>query len=464
MHVVKDTSKRTEKRGLKRYFVDTQKEAGTSLLPRRVYRCDDAGNVFETKKAAAEYSAVLAQRISGGAIVAEDKTFGDAVAQWEVDRKEKRHQADTIVSDIAAVHNHILGKWTLNGVPIAKAKLLLINYAQLKAELTGKRGHLKIRHMNGRKRMARSGVRDILNLFKAILEVAVEERWISHNPASKISVEDAEIQDPDDKAIDPEVYGNFRDNIPDLLRALAVIDPASVFPVEVLLKTGVRGGELVALSLNQVTIKHNKTVLKINRAWKKDKVIGKPKSGLTRYVVVSPQLGADLKAHAVANKRRGDDLLFGENGKILDRPGLTLRWRQAQFAIRGWGLFRSSNTRSSGRSWNLVKLPKPITDFDHDEWQSFAFGQAGLSKGEQRDALQFDTFDAAAQHIRLTLFRPHDIRHLYASHLLSVGESLSSVAGRIGDQVDTLKKYYAHYLPEDDAADQRVIDAMEAIC
>ena len=453
MEVRKNKRSRNKKRGLDRWVVSTHKEFKAGLLDKREFHIDDVGNSFTTPIAAKAFEQVLRSRIAGGATGAQDKTFGDAVAAWEDDLDDKSIGGTTRKDDIAQVSNHIVGRWTLRGVPIERVRLATIDHSLLRAELKKRGGQID------QVGLGRPGKIKLLQKFRAIFDIAVDERWIVTNPATRIAL-DTKVEDPADKAIDPSVFGRFKDDVPNLLAALEIIDANSVLPIEVLRKTGIRSGELLALSLDQVTTTNQKTKLKIHRAWKKDHVIDKPKSGKTRNVIADVELGVALKTQALQHQRRGDDLLFGDGGKVLDRAGLRLRWHQAQFAIRGWGFFRSSNTRDSARAYSLVELPKPIGEFTVAEWKSFAFGQAGLRKGEPIERLSFATIEAAAAHIRLNLFGLHDLRHLYASQLLHAGIPLHRVAQRLGDLEKTVQQHYAHYLPEDDDADLEDIAAI----
>ena len=453
MHVHISKRKRNIQRGIKRWVINTTREKSAGLLPQPEYVRDDTNVAFTTLAAAEAFAEILRERIAGGATGAHDKTFGDAVEAWEDDLDDKSIGGTTRKDDIAQVRNHIVGRWTLRGVPIERVRLATIDHSLLRAELKKRGGQID------QVGLGRPGKIKLLQKFRAIFDIAVDERWIVTNPATRIAL-DTKVEDPADKAIDPSVFGRFKDDVPNLLAALEIIDANSVLPIEVLRKTGIRSGELLALSLDQVTTTNQKTKLKIHRAWKKDHVIDKPKSGKTRNVIADVELGTALKTHALQHQRRGDDLLFGDGGKVLDRAGLRLRWHQAQFAIRGWGFFRSSNTRASARAYSLVELPKPIGEFTVAEWKSFAFGQAGLRKGEPIERLSFATIEAAAAHIRLNLFGLHDLRHLYASQLLHAGIPLHRVAQRLGDLEKTVQQHYAHYLPEDDDADLEDIAAI----
>jgi integrase len=235
-----------------------------------------------------------------------------------------------------------------------------------------------------------------------------------------------------------------------------------VLPLQTIRQTGIRIGELRALSLEQVEVGERVTSIRIDRAFKhNDTTIGKPKNKTTRFVAVDVAAGRELVAHAVRHGRRGGALLFGNARRALNEASVRLAWYQAQFAIRGWLFCRSSNARDTGRAYRLIRLPKPIGEFTAAEFSSFKFGQAGLQKGEARgDGEVFASIADAAAHAGLTLFGLHDLRHLYASVLFAAGISLRKVAQRIGDTEATTRIYYVHWLATDEDDDLEAIAAI----
>lgn len=465
--VKRDRSTRTEARGLDRFYIDLSAQYKAGLVPSRFVRKDDGGNPFETETAAVAFARKIEKSIhEGGTTGDREKTFGDAVEAWvswkrlslaraKVGRKNATGEKNCNEA-IAHVRNHIIGKWTLRDVAIERVRLSTITYALLDDELFGKGQALELG-------LAREGVVKLLQKFRQIFEVAVDQRYIATSPAQKILLGKKQRRAPT-AAIDPDVYGRFRDDIPAILNALEIIDQDSVLPVEVLLETGIRGGELDALTLDQIKITNLKTKVRIDSAWKTDGFVGTTKSTLARDVVADIELGSALTARAVQHQRRGKDFIFGDDGVTpLNRTGLRRDFHQAQFAIRGWGFFGSSSTRTTARGYRLVQLPKRITEFTSEEWKKFAYGQAGLPKGEEREGICFPTIEAAAAHIRLNVFGLHKLRHLYASQLLDSGVPLKRVAQRLGDLETTVEGHYKHYLPEDDDADLEDIAAIAAI-
>ena len=136
----------------------------------------------------------------------------------------------------------------------------------------------------------------------------------------------------------------------------------------------------------------------------------------------------------------------GKNNIPISDVAMRHHWKQAQFATRGWGFFRSKNPRDTGRAYRLVKMDKPISQFTQEEWTTFAYGQAGLAKGKEREGLLFKTIEAAAEHVKVQLFGLHDLRHLYASKLFTAGLQLREVADLLGDTEETTERFYLHYM------------------
>lgn len=56
----------------------------------------------------------------------------------------------------------------------------------------------------------------------------------------------------------------------------------------------------------------------------------------------------------------------------------------------------------------------------------------------------------------------HDLRHAYASRLIEHGESVVTVAARIGDSAGTVLKYYGHLFPDSDERTRKIIDGLFA--
>tara|TARA_Y100000310_G_scaffold282828_1_gene304360 strand:+ start:2128 stop:3534 length:1407 start_codon:yes stop_codon:yes gene_type:complete len=467
MDVIRDKRQQTKERGLVRWLVTAHREHRLGIAQRRSYRVDDNGNSFETRAAACAYRKILEGRIVTGTAGDTDRTFADAFAAWEANQDEKVALGivapATSADDVALARNHILHRLTLRGVPIADVRLVSIDYGLLRHELVRSRAidGETVRGQLFTTGLSRRSVVKLVQRLRAIFQAAVEERWIGHNPVASLSVP-LPTPDPADKALDPRVYRRFSDDQTELFAALEVIAPELVLPLQTIRRTGIRIGELRALSLEQIEVGESVTAIKIDRAYKNnDAAIGKPKNKTTRFVAVDVAAGRELVAHAVRHGRRGGAPLFGDARGPLNEASVRLAWYQAQFAIRGWLFCRSSNTRDTGRAYRLIRLPQPIGEFTTAEFSSFKFGQAGLQKGEAReDGEVFASIADAAAHAGLTLFRLHDLRHLYASVLFAAGISLRKVAQRIGDTEATTQTYYVHWLATDEDDDLEAIAAI----
>jgi len=457
-----------QKRGLDRFDLDLSAEHKRGLVPQRYVRKDATGRPFTTKTAAKEHwDKVLAPQISSGGVADDEKTFADAVGAWEKHLDEEVANGGlfeaTKRENLASVQNHILNSCTLRGVEIGKVRLSSIDHRLLRDELI--RGG-QLLGLN----LSRHSVIKLLQRLKKIFEIAVLEKWITANPATLLTIP-AWQTDPLDKALDPKIYGRFSQDLPALFDALRCIAPQYVLPLQVARWTGVRVGELRALTVQQVAATNQLALVKINRAWKNnDSAIGKVKGPRgrerSRQVPIELEESQQLFEHALREGVRDDQLLFGNwAGKIrkpMNENSLRHAWYQAQFAVRGWLFCRSSNTRDTGRAYRLIELPKPIQEFTSDEFDSFRFGQSGLAKGVERNGLCFATIEEAAAHIRLTLFGLHDLRHLYASELFAQGLELRDVASMIGDTEETTTKHYLHFIQKGVEKLQVILQARRA--
>ena len=454
-------------RGKKQWVIDAHIEHQAGLLPKRIVRFDEYRRTFTSASAARAHLTVLADALRDGKQGDTSTTFEDAFEAWRDAVQEKIDLGSiaqaTADDDIRLVQNHVLETITLRSVPIGKVRLINIDHSLLRNELVRSRVVAGQRVLGQllQSDLSRPSIVKLTQKIRAIFEAARAEGWITTNPADGLTIPLPTV-DAADKAIDPEIFGEFSGNTPEIFEALAIIAPQFVLPLQILRQTGIRVGELRALTLDQIDVSAETTHIRIDRAWKNcDSGIGKPKNGLTRQAVVSLETGRAILAHALASGRRGKDLLFGDRGNPLHEATLRLVWHQAQFAVRGWLFCRSSNTRSSGRSYHLARLPRSISDLTTAEFAKFRYGRSGLKRGTERDSIAVGTVAEAAAHINLTLFGLHDLRHLYASKLFAAGIPVRQVAQRIGDTEKTTERHYVHFLPHESADDLEAIAAIQ---
>ncbi len=476
MKISKDTYK-TKIAGQDRYRISARGEYRRGLVPHKKYLVDENKIPFRRKMDAQRFwDNIIAPRLAVGGIQAEGKTFYDAYCAWlenEMGRgRDGEKFESTAFLDGKLIENHVLNKMTLRGVPIGKVPLLSIDYALLRSELM-KGGQLtSLTQMRTDKPLSRDTIKNILQWIKKIFDIAVNESWIPYNPAMLLKLSDHK-KDPLKDAIDPKTYDKLADEIPQMFDALAIIEPSLVLPFKTLRWSGMRCSELRALSVSQLNATNQFGSIWVNQAWKnnnhKTNVIGPVKGPRgrerSRYVPIKLSEVQELLQHAMRHGARNDDLVFtsGTNKTPINDVAMRHHWYQAQFAIRGWGFFRSSNSRDTGRAYRLVKMDKPISQFTPEEWTTFAFGQAGLAKGKEREGLLFKTIEAAAEHANVKLFGLHDLRHLYASKLFTAGLQLREVADLLGDTEETTERYYLHYMKKTVDQHLAVLRARDAV-
>jgi len=475
MEVKKDKRARTKKRGLDRFIIQTHKEYAAGLLPQREYTQTDAKTPFTTRGEAAAFEKILRERIAGGATGPQDKTFEDALEHWVSRFTDKVGQNTSrqthLNSSISRARNHLL-RLQLNGVDLGQVRLSEINEELLFAELFKDRGPF-YKTMN-----AHSSRSNLLSIFKKIFELAVAQKWIPRSPAATLELASVkQVDDPEAKQIDPALYAKLGDDIPKIFSALEIINPESLGVFQFYRRTGMRTGELRALCVSQLNQGDQVCKIKVDRTFKnKDSCLGLPKNGKTRYSSIAAAFANEIRVAALANPVVDLEIELSEDNRVAikdkfvfgDRDGrpasytaLSTTWRQVQFAVAGWGFFRNTSAKGAGRSYTLVKLPKPIDQFTIEEWKSFKLGQKGLKKGAPRPGVTtFTTVAEAAAEIGLKLFGLHDFRHLFASSLAAAGVSDAECAARIGDDIETFKKHYLHCFPQDESEDLRAIEAI----
>ena len=462
--------------GSKRYRIVCRGEYDRGLVPQKHYAVDEHKNQFKRAKDAQRFwNDVIAPRITVGGISAEGKTFNDAYEAWLAHEIARGRDGDkfeaTAHEDGNLVKNHVLDKMTLRGVPIGNVPLTSIDHALLRDELMNGGQLTSLTQLRTDKPLSRDTVKNVLQWIKKIFDIAVIEKWIVQNPASLLSIAEHR-RDPLKDALDPKVYDKCARDLPQMCDALRIIEPTLVLPVQTMRWSGMRQSELRALSVHQLEATNQYGSVWVNQAWKGTNEFIGPVKGprgreRSRYVPIELNEVQELYAHCMREGFRDNDLVFSRLDKFgarkqLDAATMRRAWHQAQFAIRGWGFFKSTNSRHTGRAYRLVELPKPIGEFTHDEWQSFKHGQDGLAKGQERDGLRFPTIEEAAAHIQLKLFGLHDLRHLYASELFAAGMELREVAKLLGDTEDTTQKYYVHYMRETAAQHLAVLSARRA--
>jgi len=162
-------------------------------------------------------------------------------------------------------------------------------------------------------------------------------------------------------------------------------DLSEYYPLFLLLgRTGVRIGEAVALKLSDIDF--NGRFINIERTFYKGR-IGSPKNGKSRIIDMSWQL---------------KDALF------------------------------------------KLKKSRVVVSMNEDSQWVFTDSKGGLIDA---DNWRRRVFNKALKRAELRKIRIHDMRHTYATLRLSKGDNIIDVANQLGDNVTTVLKVYAHWLP-----------------
>lgn len=126
-------------------------------------------------------------------------------------------------------------------------------------------------------------------LLHGALEAAIDNDYINRNPVDR-----AEIA----KKKQGEKEAFTEDEVRTILN-FAKQDELFGLPMLIMLNTGIRSGEIRALSPDKIDT--DKCVIKIDKAVKKDGEIGCPKNGKSRYVPIKKDFADYLKRHLEFN-------------------------------------------------------------------------------------------------------------------------------------------------------------------
>lgn len=166
--------------------------------------------------------------------------------------------------------------------------------------------------------------------------------------------------------------------------------PGHVDPCRFLLATGLRPGEMRALTVEDVSLDARQPTVRITKAMRQDRekgdYVGPPKSSLSvRSVGLPPSVVNMLRLH-VDGRSPTDVLFVGSTGKRLSPTSLRHSWRDAVMAAR---------------DGNLTKTP-PL----------------------------------------------YSLRHTHASLMLDAGMSIWQLAKHLGHSAQMTEEIYGHLMPE----------------
>lgn len=466
MKVARDKGRQCVDANVTRYYIAAWAEYNAGLVPKKIIRKDDAGQVFTTQTAAKAYAKKLQGIIDAGnnPSTTIGRTFEDALALLRADLEKREadgvgtaYHYDTIRSRLT----NYIERLTIRDVPINDVQLSTIDYEAIENDLVPQIRNAK--KLGTDKPVTKNFQRLLKQDVQEALNFAITAKWISHNPIAHVTFGSVKTKARERSGVDAlarEVYQRLLASFDLHLEWARRLDPAAELPINVAAKTGVRAGELLAISANKIG--HNTRQLLIDCAFKKvesrqPKIVGLPKSNEARVVGLPVDLLNQVRQHQEDNNIANDELLFG----ATDHGPWRRAWQRAQFAVNGWLLLYTGSTT---KAYRLFKLTGNETDADLSKLRSWSDGQVGKAQHCKRDdGVVFKTLAEAAAHAGITLLTWHDLRHLYCSVLFHAElpiERITALLGHAND--DVTRKHYKEWIsnPVRDADEADTIDAV----
>jgi integrase len=364
---------------------------------------------FPTKREAKAYLAEVETAATRGLYVdphAGRIRFGAYAARWLTARND---EITTAARDASIMRNHVIARW--GTTPLAKID------------------HLAVQHWVTElgARLSPATVAECYRLTSVVLRSAVRDRLIGHNPCEGVRLSRRRRKDTDDQVITQhELITQLLPAVPDRYRALVGLAGG----------TGLRWGECAglrwdALDLATHTLRVVRVAVEVS-GHVTDKPY--PKSRAGRRVVPIPAFVVELLTE---HQRHYPP---GANGLVFtSRSGAAVR--RTTFRAKVW---RPSLVRA-GLLGKLIEV---------GEHQLIAHWQDGTGRECSKE---FTTRREAIEHIVRYAhggLRFHDLRHSYATWLVSAGVPINDVSAVMGhEQTSTTLDRYTH--PSDDR-DQRV--------
>jgi integrase len=364
---------------------------------------------FRTKREATAYLAEVETALHRGAYVdphAGRVRFGDYATRWLVARND---EITTAARDASIMRNHVVPRW--GKTPLTKIDHLAVQ--QWVTELGA--------------RLSPATVAECHRLTSAVLRTAVRDRLIGHNPCEGVRLARRRRKDTDDQVITQhELVTQLLPAVPDRYRALVGLAGG----------TGLRWGECAGLRWDAVDLR-TRTLRVVRVAVEvSGHVTDKPypKSRAGRRVVPIPAFVVELLTEHQRRYPSGASSLV-----FTSRSGAAVR--RTTFRAKVW---RPSLVRA-GLLGKLVEV---------GEHKLMAHWQDGTGRECSKE---FTTRREAIEHIVRYAhggLRFHDLRHSYATWLVSAGVPINDVSAVMGhEQTSTTLDRYTH--PSEDR-DQRV--------
>ena len=354
---------------------------------------------FKTRKQAASFLADTESTITRGTYVdphAGRLLFEVYAAKWAAGRND---EAMTIARDTSVMRSRVLPRW--GAVPIGR--ISHSDVQQWASELG--------------QRLAPATVRECCRLLRVVLALAVRDRIIGENPAEGVRLPKRRRTDADEQVITREEFAALLPEIPERYRALVALAGG----------TGLRWGECVGLTWDAIDL--DKAMVKVGRVGVE--VAGSvsfkpyPKSRAGRRTVPLPPfvVRALRKHREVVPVGQFGEVFTNEAGGSMRRTVFRAWiWRPA--LVRAGLLGRV--VQAGPRTWLATWRDKDGNEVT-EEAPNRRVARARVSRRAQ-GGLRF-----------------HDLRHSFASWLVSDGVPLNDVARVMGhEQISTTLDRYTH--------------------
>lgn len=354
---------------------------------------------FPTKKQASAFLAETEAALTRGTYVdphAGRMLFEVYAAKWAAGRND---ELVTIARDASVMRHRVLPRW--GAVPIGR-----INHSDVQQWASELGQHL-----------APATVRECCRLLRAVLALAVRDRIIAENPAEGVRLPKRRRTDADEQAITREAFAALLPEIPERYRALVALAGG----------TGLRWGECVGLTWDAIDL--DKATVKVSRVGVE--VAGTvtfkpyPKSRAGRRTVPLPPFVVEALRHhrEIVPPGASGEVFTNEAGGSMRRTVFRAWiWRPALVRAGLLGKVVQAGPRTWQATWR-DRTGNEVTE----EFPNRRVARARVSRMAQ-GGLRF-----------------HDLRHSYATWLISDGVPLNDVARVMGhEQISTTLDRYTH--------------------
>ncbi|MEV4838588.1 site-specific integrase [Nonomuraea sp. NPDC049486] len=373
-------------------------KAGTYRANWRDQTDRQRSKTFTTKREATAFLAEIKSALNRGSYVdphAGKTKFGAYASSWLASRN---HELATAARDQSIMRNHVQPRW--QDLPLGK-----IEHSAVQAWVT-----------DLGKRLSPATVIECHRLLSGVMRSAVRDRLIGANPCEGVRLPKRRRQDDDDRTITREEFATLLPHVPDRYRAVVALAAGA----------GLRWGECAglrwdAIDLEAGTVRVLRVAVEVNGHVT---IKPYPKSRAGRREIPLPGFALDLlTAHRNAFPP-------GPLGEVFTVRSGNLMSRHT-FRARVW---RPSLVRAG-----LLGSVTPAVEGFVGTWTT----KAGIEQSK-RFTIREEAVTYVAQHAGEGL-RFHDLRHCYATWLVSSGVPVNDVAGLIGhEQISTTLNRYTH--------------------